>query len=132
MGRAGSVLLLQGEGEILDIVDVVQCWYRRDIFSNTGAPGAAKLRLLRLLPLPPGVGVLLQGNGEDLSTAHLGEVVNPRELQEWGHTVEEGADDEPVQRCGVVYLGQPRPAVQRDGGEGEDSRDPWESAGHCL
>ena len=71
------------------------------------------------------VGVLLQGDGEDLAAAHLGEVVNPRELQERGHAVEKGADDEPVQRRGVVHLGQPRPAVQRDGGERQDGRDPW-------
>ena len=69
------------------------------------------------------VAILLQGDGEDLPTAHLGEVVNPSELQEGGHAVEEGADDEPVQRRGVVHLGQPRPAVQRDGGEREDGRD---------
>ena len=121
----GIQYLLQGEGEVLHIVDVVEGRYRCDILSNTGTPGAA---VLRLLPLPPRVGGLLQGlqgDGEDLPTAHLGEVVNPRELQERGHAVEEGADDEPVQGRGVVHLRQPRPAVQRDGGERQDGRDPW-------
>ena len=124
VGRAGPVLL-QGEGEVRHVVDLVEGRYRCDLLGNTGAAGAA---VLRLLPLTPGVGVvvvLLQGDGEDLPAAHLGEVVDPRELQEGGHAVEEGADDEPVQRRGVVDLGQPRPAVQGDGGERQDGRDPW-------
>ena len=56
-------------------------------------------------------------------TCHLGEVVDPCELQQRGHAVEEAAHDEPVQRGGVVDLGQPGPAVQGDGGESEDGRD---------
>ena len=37
-------------------------------------------------------------------TCHLGEVVDPCELQQRGHAVEEAAHDEPVQRSGVVHL----------------------------
>ena len=37
-------------------------------------------------------------------TCHLGEVVDPGELQQRGHAVEEAADDEPVQGGGVVNL----------------------------
>ena len=36
--------------------------------------------------------------------SHLGEVVDPCELQQRGHAVEEAAHDEPVQRGGVVHL----------------------------
>ena len=73
-------------------------------------------------------------------TCHLGEVVDPGELQQRGHAVQEAADDEPVQGGGVVHLqystvqysavqyrvvhlGQARPAVEGDGGEGEHGRD---------
>ena len=76
-------------------------------------------------------------------TCHLGEVVDPCELQQRGHAVEEAAHDEPVQRGGVVHLqystvqcrveysavqyklhlGQAGPAVEGDGGQGEDGRD---------
>ena len=35
---------------------------------------------------------------------HLSEVVDPSKLQDWGHAVEEGADDEPVKGGGIVHL----------------------------
>ena len=38
------------------------------------------------------------------SKSHLGEVVHPGELEDGGHAVEEGADDEPVQGGGIVHL----------------------------
>ena len=50
---------------------------------------------------------------------NLGEVVNACELEYGCKAVEEAADDEPVQRGGVVNLGQVGPAVHGDGGEGE-------------
>ena len=40
----------------------------------------------------------------DRSESHLGEVVHPGELEDGGHAVEEGADDEPVQGGGIVHL----------------------------
>ena len=46
-------------------------------------------------------------------------------LQDGGHAVEEATDDEPVQGRGVLDLGQVRPAVHRDSGEGEYGRDTW-------
>ena len=70
--------------------------------------------------------------------------MDPGELQQRGHAVQEAADDEPVQGGGVVHLqystvqystvqystlqyilhlGQARPAVEGDGGQGEDGRD---------
>ena len=49
--------------------------------------------------------------------------MHPGELEDGGHAVEEGADDEPVQGGGVVDLGEAGPAVQGDGGESEDGRD---------
>ena len=65
--------------------------------------------------------------------------MDPCELQQRGHAVEEAAHDEPVQRGGVVHLqystvqysavqyilhlGQAGPAVEGDGGQGEDGRD---------
>ena len=52
--------------------------------------------------------------------------MNPSKLEEWGHAVEEAADDEPVQRRGVVDLGKPRSAVQSYGGQGQDGRDAWQ------
>ena len=42
----------------------------------------------------------IYGDGGD-----LGEVVDAGELEDGGHAVEEGADDEPVQGRGVVHLG---------------------------
>ena len=54
---------------------------------------------------------------------HLGEVVDPGELEDGGDAVEEAADDEPVQGGGVVDLGEAGPAVQGDGGESEDGGD---------
>ena len=125
MGRADFILLVEvwSEGEVLHVVDVVECCDGADVLGQTGTPGAAPLLLLLLLPVAAREKVLLQGDGEHLPATHLGEVVHAGELQERGHAVEEGADDEPVQRGGVVDLGQPGPAVQGDGGESEDGRD---------
>ena len=47
------------------------------------------------------------------SKSHLGEVVHPGELEDGGHAVEEGADDEPVQGGGIVHL------VEEDAGHRE-------------
>ena len=60
---------------------------------------------------------------ECFSAADLGEVVDPSELEDGGHAVEEAADDEPVQGRGVLDLGEVGPAVHGYGGEGEDCRD---------
>ena len=62
-------------------------------------------------------------NTQTCAHTHLCEVVDASKLEDGGHAVEEGADDEPVQRGGVVDLGQPGPAVQGDGGESQDGRD---------
>ena len=35
---------------------------------------------------------------------NLGEVVDTSKLEDGGHAVEEGADDEPVKRGGIVHL----------------------------
>ena len=102
---------------------MVECCDGADVLGQTGTPGAAPLLLLLLLPVAAREKVLLQGDGEHLPATHLGEVVHAGKLQERGHAVEEGADDEPVQRGGVVDLGQPGPAVQGDGGESQDGRD---------
>ena len=123
VSRTNLVLLLQvgREGEVLHIIDVVECRYRADVLGDTGTPRA--LLLVLLLPGPPWLGALLQGDREHLPATDLGEVVHPGELQEGGHAVQKGADDEPVQRSGVVDLGEAGPAVQGDGGEREDGRD---------
>lgn len=55
---------------------------------------------------------------------YLREVVHPRELEQRGDAVAEGADDEPVEGGGVVDLGQVGAAVQGDCGQGEDGGDP--------
>ena len=59
---------------------------------------------------------------KSLSTSDLGEIVDPGKLQDGGHAVEEATDDEPVQGRGVLDLGQVRPAVHGNGGEGEYGR----------
>ena len=46
--------------------------------------------------------------------SHLGEVVHPGELEDGGHAVEEGADDEPVQGGGIVHLLRRMLAIERD------------------
>ena len=57
--------------------------------------------------------------------------MNPGKLQDRSHAVEEAADDEPVQGCGVVHLGEVRPAVHGDGWESQNSGHSWEQHYHC-
>lgn len=45
------------------------------------------------------------------------------EFQQGGDAVEEAQQDEPVQGSGVTNLGEIRPGIQTDGGEGQDGGD---------
>ena len=43
-------------------------------------------------------------NTQTCAHTHLCEVVDASKLEDGGHAVEEGADDEPVKRGGIVHL----------------------------
>lgn len=63
------------------------------------------------------------------SPAHLGEEVDPSKLQQRSDAVTEAHQNEPVDGCGVMYLGQICSGVQANRGEGEHGGDTWGRAG---